>query len=125
MRKNRSCLKRRCLKLGLMIGLIFCATLANRGIPYPLGGYGPAAQANQTGKQDYSGSVAQIKNGEITVDTGSQLIQVDTERLSHNPLDQLGGDKIDIGDRVMVFGYVGFDPKEGKEVKADLVFKLK
>lgn len=61
---------------------------------------------------------------EFTVDTGLQKIEVDTSHLGYDPLDAVGFQKIETGDRVSVTG--GFDLNfiEGRQFEADSVVTL-
>jgi len=61
---------------------------------------------------------------EFTVDTGLQTITVETEFLAYNPLDNLGFQRIDKGDRVSVSGVFDRDFLEGRVFEADSVVTL-
>jgi uncharacterized protein YdeI (BOF family) len=61
---------------------------------------------------------------EFTIDTGLQEITVETAYLGYNPLDNVGFQQIDIGDRVSVTGKFDLSFIEGREFDADSVITL-
>lgn len=65
-----------------------------------------------------SGPVKSISGRELTLDTGVTEIQVDTDRLKYNPLDDTGYQQIDVGDRIAVYGEVDDDLFEQREIMA-------
>ena len=62
--------------------------------------------------------------GEFTVDTGEQELTVETEFLTYDPLDDLGYQQIDEGDRVSVTGMIDRDFFEGRVLEADVAITL-
>lgn len=61
---------------------------------------------------------------EFTLDTGQQQISVDTGSIGYNPLDDLGYQQIDRGDRVSVTGGFDHDFVEGRLFEAETVVTL-
>jgi uncharacterized protein YdeI (BOF family) len=72
------------------------------------------------------GTVTEIDRPEreFVIDTGNQRMTVETEFLGYNPLDDLGYQKIDEGDRVSVSGVFDTDFLEGRVFEADSVITL-
>lgn len=68
-------------------------------------------------------NVDQLGN-EFTVDTGDQQLTVETELLTYNPLDDLGFQQIDEGDRVSVTGILDNDFLEGRVLDAETIITL-
>lgn len=52
------------------------------------------------------GEVVAVSGREITVDTGDDLLSVDTVDMPYNPLDDVGFQKIEVGERVSAAGYL-------------------
>lgn len=61
---------------------------------------------------------------EFTVDTGDQKMTIETEFLGYNPLDDLGYQRLEKGDRVSVSGALDNDFLEGLVFEADSVITL-
>ena len=64
------------------------------------------------------------KDDEFIVDTGFRKVEVDTDTLAYNPLDDKGFTQIDLGDRVRVSGIVDDEFFDGKEVDASYVTEI-
>lgn len=73
---------------------------------------------------DIQGKITKINKRELTVDTGSRKVTVDTKKMTYNPLDKLGFTKLKIGDRVRVSGKVEDNIFESNEVAANYLTKL-
>jgi len=71
-----------------------------------------------------SGTVESVSGREFILDTGTGEIQVDTISLGYNPLDEVGYQQVDVGDRVSVTGELDRDFFERKEILADTVVTL-
>jgi uncharacterized protein YdeI (BOF family) len=65
-----------------------------------------------------AGTVTDVSGGEFKVKTAGGDIMVDVDRMSYNPLDEDGYQRIDVGDRVTVTGTIDDEFFEGKEIKA-------
>lgn len=72
------------------------------------------------------GTVSQVEAGEgqFTVDRGNRQITVETESLGYDPLDELGFQKIEEGDRISVSGQFDSDFLEGRVLDADQLVSL-
>jgi len=68
-----------------------------------------------------SGSVKSINGREFIVDTGLYEIQVDTDTLAYNPLDDFGYQQIDQGDVVTVSGELDEGFFERREILASSI----
>lgn len=73
---------------------------------------------------EITGTVTEVDGREFKVDTGNRTITVDTWQLGFNPLDEQGFLKIDVGDRVTVFGDLDRDIFDRRELSAESVIKL-
>ena len=73
---------------------------------------------------DITGTVKDVSFREITLDTGSGILTVDTIMMPYNPLDDAGFQKIRKGDRIKVFGDMDYDVFEKKELMADAIITL-
>ncbi|WP_292285417.1 hypothetical protein [Marivita sp.] len=62
--------------------------------------------------------------GEFTLEVGSVEVDVETERLSYDPLDDTGYQQVGIGDRVSVTGQLDSDYLEGQVFDAELITTL-
>lgn len=71
-----------------------------------------------------SGTVASIDGREFTLDTGGDTIEVDTDEMIYNPLDDEGIQQIDKGDYVSVSGALDLGFFEGREIEAYAVTSL-
>lgn len=60
----------------------------------------------------------------FTVDTGLQKITVEADELGYNPLDELGYQTIEQGDRVSVSGSVDYQFFDGRVFEAQSVVTL-
>ena len=60
----------------------------------------------------------------FTLDTGNQMLTVDTWGLGYNPLDEYGYQRIQTGDVVSVTGTIDADFFEGRELEAESVITL-
>jgi uncharacterized protein YdeI (BOF family) len=70
------------------------------------------------------GTVSKVNDDEFVIDTGSQLLRVDVDEMSFDPLDDQGYLKIDEGDRVKVIGQMDTNLFEGRELEADTIVEL-
>ena len=59
------------------------------------------------------------------LDTGLRSVTVDASNLPTNPLDDEGYQRIQVGDRVRVFGSMDYDFFTGRTFNADLVTTVK
>lgn len=72
------------------------------------------------------GSVTEISPdmGEFTLAVGDVEMEVETERMSYNPLDDTGYQQVDVGDRVSVTGEIDNDFLEGQVFDAETIITL-
>lgn len=61
---------------------------------------------------------------EFNLDTGRQELTVDTESLTYDPLDDIGYQRIDVGDRVSVSAMIDRTFYEDRVLKADVAITL-
>ncbi len=55
------------------------------------------------------GTVSAVEDEEFVLNTGSRLVNVEVEEMPYNPLDDIGYQKIEVGDRVSVTGEMDTD----------------
>jgi uncharacterized protein YdeI (BOF family) len=67
------------------------------------------------------GTVTDVRSDEFTINTGARLLTVEVEEMPYDPLDEVGYQRIDIGDRVSVSGTMDDDLFEGRELVADSI----
>jgi len=71
------------------------------------------------------GTVTDVDDEEFTINTGLRSVRVEVEEMAYNPLDDIGYQQIDLGDRVSVTGDMDTDFWEGQtELVADSVVTL-
>ena len=72
------------------------------------------------------GTVTEVdaENAEFTVSFGSEEIQVDTDALSYNPLDDVGFQQIGKGDYVSISGFMNWEFFDGQVFEATSVTTL-
>lgn len=73
---------------------------------------------------EVTGEITEVNGHEFTVDMGKSDITVDTRKLSYNPLDNKGFQRLDTGDIVKVSGEMDYDVFEEKEIVADRIITL-
>ncbi len=71
-----------------------------------------------------TGTVTGVNGTEFTIDSGDQLMTVDTALMGYNPVDDEGYQQIEEGDLVTVTGDVDVDTLETAELMADTVVTL-
>jgi uncharacterized protein YdeI (BOF family) len=76
------------------------------------------------GKIEVTGEVTAVTGREFTVDAGAARIQVDTNALPYNPMDDKGYQKVDVGDRVKVSGEMDHGIIDDRELEADWLVLL-
>lgn len=71
----------------------------------------------------YYGTVSAVDPGDrsFVIDTGVRKLTVDTNPMYYNPLDDVGYQRIEVGDRVSVSGKIDYNFFTGRELKADSV----
>lgn len=77
------------------------------------------------GEAQVSGYVTSIDGREFTINTGLQSIQVDTDEMGYDPMDDKGYLEIDLGDFVKVSGEVDPGLFEDHEIEADWIVELR
>lgn len=70
------------------------------------------------------GRVTEVGDDEFTIETGYSDVTVATSELGYDPLDDMGYQKIEVGDRVSATGTLYPDFFEGRRMVADLVVTL-
>jgi uncharacterized protein YdeI (BOF family) len=70
------------------------------------------------------GTVEKIDGREFVLDTGSGTVRIDTVFMPYNPLDDVGFQAIEPGDRVLVTGNLDLDFFEKREIQADGIVTL-
>jgi len=70
------------------------------------------------------GTVTEVNDEEFRLDTGLREIIVEVEEMNYDPLDDLGYQQIDVGDRVSVTGELDYDFLEGQEFVATSIVTL-
>lgn len=104
----------------------FHASDADAGTDHPLF---PPARAWQTAapspwRTNVAGVVEKIEGRELTLKAGDQRIQVDTITMPYDPLDELGLQQVDAGDRISVLGEIDHDFFERREILATSIVTL-
>lgn len=67
------------------------------------------------------GTVERIDGREFILDTGISHIEVDTIEMGYNPLDDIGVQRIDVGDQVSVYGEVERHLFDNRELHATAI----
>ena len=70
------------------------------------------------------GIVTDIDGGEFTIDNALRTVTVNVEKMAHNPLDDVGFPKVQVGDIVRAEGAIDDSFFGGRELVADRVVKL-
>ena len=70
------------------------------------------------------GTVTAVADGEFTLDIGAAEIEVETEMMPYDPLDEEGYQQIEVGDRVRVTGQVDYDFFDGRVLDARTITTL-
>jgi uncharacterized protein YdeI (BOF family) len=65
------------------------------------------------------GMVTKVRGEEFVLDTLVRRLTVEVEEMPYDPLDDVGYQKVDVGDRVSVTGRMDDDLFEGRELVAD------
>jgi len=70
------------------------------------------------------GQVTGVSDDTFTIDSDTRQVKVDVGRMTYNPLDDEGYQKIEVGDRVSVIGTMDVGLFEGREFNASTVLTL-
>lgn len=70
------------------------------------------------------GIVTDVDDPEFTIDTGLRSINVDVQQMAYNPLDDVGYQKIEVGDLVRVTGSIRNQLFDSRELVADNIVTL-
>ena len=70
------------------------------------------------------GTVTAIDDDEFTLDTGVVEVEVETEMMPYDPLDDEGYQQIQVGDRVRVTGQIDYDFFDGRVLDARTITTL-
>jgi len=69
-----------------------------------------------------SGTVTAVQGRDFVIDTGFDAVTVDTDTMAYDPLDDVGRQRVDVGDRVAVFGEMDdADLFEAREILASSI----
>lgn len=71
-----------------------------------------------------SGRVVKVDERELSLDTGFRKVRIDTAAMPYNPLDDVGFQRIDRGDRISVTGTLDIDFFEKDEIDAESIVTL-
>ncbi|MBS3805317.1 MAG: hypothetical protein KGY54_12270 [Oleiphilaceae bacterium] len=71
-----------------------------------------------------TGTITSIEGRTFTIDSGTRQMAVDTSELPHNPLDDRGFQRLNVGDAVAVAGTLDSDTFEGAKMVADTIVSL-
>lgn len=71
-----------------------------------------------------SGKITSKSGREFTIKTGAQELTVDTINMAYDPLDDVGFQQLDVGDRVRVVGDMDINVFNEKELTADYIVTL-
>jgi len=82
----------------------------------PSGGFGPV-----DGRASLTGIISEIEDGELNVRAGDIRILVETSSLSYNPFDDIGIQRLTLGDTVTVGGVLEQNAEDGPRLRADRV----
>lgn len=63
-------------------------------------------------------------DNEFTIDNGFRKMTVETDRMTYNPLDDIGFQQVDVGDRVSASGTINNEFFDGRVLEADTVVTL-
>lgn len=83
---------------------------------YPFGGMQPPPP--DAGFINVGGVVTRIDGWEFTLGHGTRSIRVDTRRMGNNPLDEEGLLRVDVGERVQVWGDLELDRRDNTKLMA-------
>jgi uncharacterized protein YdeI (BOF family) len=72
----------------------------------------------------FTGTVENVNGREFVLNTGGVKINIDTDLMHYNPMDDVGFQQIDVGDRVIVSGKVDRDLFEKDELQAVVINTL-
>jgi uncharacterized protein YdeI (BOF family) len=72
-----------------------------------------------------SGTVESIDGDEFTLDVGYKNLRVDIGEMAYDPLDDIGYQQVDVGDRVSVWGHLDYDLFEGRELEARTLITIR
>jgi uncharacterized protein YdeI (BOF family) len=70
---------------------------------------------------EVSGTVTSISDTEVILDTGAGMLTVETAFMTYDPLDDVGFQQVDVGDRIRVLGDLHADLFEKTELVADTI----
>lgn len=76
------------------------------------------------GTATLQGTVTAVMDDEFILSDGASAIRVETEEMSYDPLDRVGYQRIETGDRVSVAGHIDVDLFEGGEFVAEAIVEL-
>lgn len=72
-----------------------------------------------------TGTVDEVDGREFTLDIGYDGLRVDTSSMPYDPMDDIGYQRIDKGDRVSVWGFMDYDLFESRELKAETIVTVR
>lgn len=72
----------------------------------------------------YTGTVSSVDGRKFTINTGDLSITVDTNPMDYNPMDEIGFQKVEVGDLVTVTGMLDAEAIEQRELEATSIVIL-
>lgn len=102
------------------LGTYFYANPADEESPGDI----DVAPTIEIGQLVLTGTVTGVNGREFTIDSGDQLMTIDTSLMTYDPTDNEGYQQIEEGDLVSVTGDVDVDSWENSELMADTVVTL-
>ncbi|HJL18499.1 MAG TPA: hypothetical protein RMH99_22760 [Sandaracinaceae bacterium LLY-WYZ-13_1] len=73
---------------------------------------------------ELSGTVTNVGQREFELDTGAGVVDINTEMMGYDPLDEEGFQQVEVGDRVRVRGELGQDLFDDLDLMADTVISM-
>ncbi len=70
------------------------------------------------------GTITKMDDDELTLNSQGNMLQIDISNLQYDPSDTQKATRVNVGDRVFVYGEVDKDIFEKKEIEADAMVKL-
>ena len=101
----------------------YASSIDEESIPIATTSYYVLSPLPDGASVDIKGTVINVDDREFTVNTGLRLIEVNTEDMALNPMDNKGLIKISKGDRVFVSGVIEDSYFDNKELAAKYIIE--
>jgi len=82
-------------------------------------GFGPV-----DGRVNLTGVISEIDKGDLTLQAGGVRIPIETSSLNYNPFDNIGSQRLRLGDTVTVGGVLEKNAEDGPSIRADRVTSI-